>query len=319
MNTRPFHQRMLPGLLGAILLLAGGYALRNESSAAPTHAVPIASTPFGSCSTTLPNGNTPPGEHPSSLDYGNGKLWTNLWPEGVVLMLPERDYATPGGPFAMKWGWWRGVTGQLTVMGRRLDGAAPPLTASIPDGYGDYGFQSTSIIFPTAGCWEVTGRAGDASLTFVTRVVEIREPAMTTVAAAAAASASPLAICSVTLPNGQTPRSAVSYPGWHREGDLWVGLSSNGTETHPTVSNLRDGAIASAWDWWRGSSGTLVIEGRRLDGAAPALGAVVPAVYGETGYQATVLFFPTPGCWEVTGRVGKAALRVVVQVVVTGA
>ncbi|HLC03673.1 MAG TPA: hypothetical protein VJK02_11595 [Anaerolineales bacterium] len=73
----------------------------------------------------------------------------------------------------MKFPWWRGegVVGKLEIKGRRLDGHAPPLRAEIPEGYGDTGFQSSSLIFPTAGCWEVTGHAGDAELTFVTRVV----------------------------------------------------------------------------------------------------------------------------------------------------
>jgi hypothetical protein len=43
--------------------------------------------------------------------------------------------------------------------------------ANIPSGYGDSGFQATGIIFPTEGCWEVTGRVGEASLTFVTLVI----------------------------------------------------------------------------------------------------------------------------------------------------
>ena len=38
---------------------------------------------------------------------------------------------------------------------------------------GDRGFQATYIIFPTPGCWEVTGRVGDAKVTFITRVVKI--------------------------------------------------------------------------------------------------------------------------------------------------
>ena len=70
-----------------------------------------------------------------------------------------------------KFGWWRGVTGSLRIDGRRLDAPAPPLGASIPDGYGDSGFQSTAITFPTGGCWEVTGRVGEASRTFVTLVI----------------------------------------------------------------------------------------------------------------------------------------------------
>jgi hypothetical protein len=47
----------------------------------------------------------------------------------------------------------------------------PPLRARIPDGYGDTGFQATALIFPTEGCWEVTGEVGDTRLTFLTPVV----------------------------------------------------------------------------------------------------------------------------------------------------
>jgi hypothetical protein len=72
-----------------------------------------------------------------------------------------------------KFGWWRGVPGKLRVDGRRLDGQAPPLTAHIPDGYGDSGFQSSGITFPTKGCSRVTGRVGDASLSFVTLVLAV--------------------------------------------------------------------------------------------------------------------------------------------------
>jgi hypothetical protein len=45
------------------------------------------------------------------------------------------------------------------------------LRADVPDGYGTTGFQVSGLIFPTGGCWEVTGRLGDASLTFVTFVI----------------------------------------------------------------------------------------------------------------------------------------------------
>lgn len=46
-----------------------------------------------------------------------------------------------------------------------------PLRSSAPDGYGDFGFASSSLAFPCSGCWEVTGRVGDSSLTFVTLVI----------------------------------------------------------------------------------------------------------------------------------------------------
>ncbi|HEX9833527.1 MAG TPA: hypothetical protein VGA66_10665 [Mycobacterium sp.] len=79
----------------------------------------------------------------------------------------------PDGALYMKFWWWRLRPGQLTFEGRRLDAAAPPLRASVPGGYGPSDFQPTALIFPTPGCWEVTGRLGDDSLTFVTLVVKI--------------------------------------------------------------------------------------------------------------------------------------------------
>jgi hypothetical protein len=33
-------------------------------------------------------------------------------------------------------------------------------------------FQASAVTFPTEGCWNVTGRAGEASLTFVTLVLK---------------------------------------------------------------------------------------------------------------------------------------------------
>jgi len=124
-----------------------------------------------SCPVTLPNGSTPPGEQPSPTYHGNGQLWTALWPEGAVLIPPQM--VQPDGSSSMKWGWWRGVEGQLTIEGRRLDASASPLGAVIPDGYGDTGFQPGGLIFSTEGCWEVTGKVGQAELTFVVYVVKV--------------------------------------------------------------------------------------------------------------------------------------------------
>lgn len=121
------------------------------------------------CPVTEPNGSTPPFEQPSTYYHGNGELWTALWPDGKIYMQPTDKM--PDGSFSMKWGFWRGVNGALTVEGHRLDADTEPLRADIPGGYGDTGFQVLGLIFPTTGCWEVTGRVGTSSLTFVTEVV----------------------------------------------------------------------------------------------------------------------------------------------------
>ena len=116
---------------------------------------------------------TTPAE-PMGLNDGNKALVTSLYPEGAVVFKPGGPgFVMKDGALSMKFGWWRLVPGRLTITGQRLDGPAPPLRARIPEGYGDIGFQSGGIVFPTPGCWEVTGHVGDRSLTFVTLVVKI--------------------------------------------------------------------------------------------------------------------------------------------------
>jgi len=135
---------------------------------------PLATTNTPSpCPVTTPNGNMPPGERPSPHYHGNDALWTVLWPGGKIFIPP--DGVLPDGSMEMKFPWWRGpgVRGELTIWGRRLDAAAPPLRAHIPAGYDDTGVQASGIMFPSEGCWEVTGREGGASMTIVTLVVRI--------------------------------------------------------------------------------------------------------------------------------------------------
>ena len=135
--------------------------------------------PEGTCSVTLPNGSTPPGEKPSSGHHGNGKIWTGLSPYGVVVAGP--DYVRPDGTIWMKFPWWAdGVEGDLTIRGRRLDAPARRLRAEIDSGWPETGFSgdafwASAITFPTEGCWEITGSTGDASLTFVNLVIKSRE------------------------------------------------------------------------------------------------------------------------------------------------
>jgi hypothetical protein len=167
-----------------ILVLAGcsgGGETRQvagDTTAATTRptAAGSSSTPAASseeiCPLTLPNRSTPPDarDWPADDSYGNGKLWTLFWP--LNLVIANDRFVEDDGAIRMKWPWWRGVQGELRIEGRRLDGKAPPLTAEIPPGYGQSGFQPSGIFFPTEGCWEVTGSVGAAKLTFVTVVVK---------------------------------------------------------------------------------------------------------------------------------------------------
>ena len=81
-----------------------------------------------------------------------------LWPNGTVLFQPGgAGFVTRDGSLGMKFGWRRGVSGQLKIDGRRLDAVSSALRSEVPSGYSDRGFQATYVIFPTEGCWEVTG------------------------------------------------------------------------------------------------------------------------------------------------------------------
>jgi hypothetical protein len=152
------------GLLAAAVLMA----LMVVSCGAP-EVVPSQAT----CPVTQPNQGQPPTEAVESVHLGNGLLGTDLWPDGTVTARPE--WVQPDGSISIKWPWWRAtgtVVGLVEIDGRRLDADAPALRGtSAAEGYGDTGFTPSDIVFPSPGCWEVTGRVGDASLTFVTLVV----------------------------------------------------------------------------------------------------------------------------------------------------
>ena len=161
-------QNIFPTLGWTMALVLLAFAL-NWATRSLLSSTPAAGDGFV-CPVTEPNGSLPPGETVAAPEYlGNGELWTVLWPDGKVMM--EQHNLEADGSLSMKWGWVRAVTGSLTIEGHRLDAEAEPLRAFISDGYGDKGLQITALIFPTTGCWEVTGRVGDASLTFVTEVL----------------------------------------------------------------------------------------------------------------------------------------------------
>ncbi len=159
------------GLIGAFLTLTAAALAESTTPVAPDATPGI--SPF-TCPLTEPNGDNPPGSQEPG-GYGNDALWTTLtmWSmEPGIVIVPNDARILPDGTIReMKWAWYRYVPGTLEIEGRRLDAPAPPLRAWIPEGYGDVGFQATGLTFPGAGCWEITGRVGEASLTFVVLVL----------------------------------------------------------------------------------------------------------------------------------------------------
>ena len=76
---------------------------------------------------------------------------------------------------------------------------------------------------------------------------------------------------------------------------------------------LRAGKEGNKIGWFRPAGADLEITGRRLDGKAPPLEAHASCCY-PTRFQASGVYFPTEGCWEVTARAAGSLLKFVVKV-----
>ncbi len=90
---------------------------------------------------------------------------------------------------------------------------------------------------------------------------------------------------------------------------IWASAWESGPEGY----HLQAGEEGNKVGWFRPAGATLAITGRRLDAEAAALEAEIPCCY-PTRFQATGLYFPTEGCWEVTAAAADSTLSFVVWV-----
>ena len=120
-----------------------------------------------SCPTTRPNGGAPAGVQSAGGFYGNGSLAVGVPPDGVL-----RSHDPDGKLFDKMV--WVGTTfrGTLRVAYRRLEVTAPAIRAVTVAGTleGYNGPSWASRMYFDRGCWEITGRVGNASLSFVVAV-----------------------------------------------------------------------------------------------------------------------------------------------------
>jgi hypothetical protein len=160
-------------LVSAALLYGFGLGAALSGAASPPR-----HSGSGACPVTIPNRSTPPGEHPSTMAHGNGRLWTILPPNGRMVVSatippPPGTYfgqIHPDGSISEKFPWWgaRSADSRLTFTGARLDAHARPLRAHIAPGFtGAPHFWATTLTFASSGCWKVTARAGTARLGLV--------------------------------------------------------------------------------------------------------------------------------------------------------
>jgi len=121
------------------------------------------------CPTTKPNGNVPPvarGSWTGFQWHGNGALWVWLRPDGMLVT------NALGGEKKI-WVAKECGSGPLTVNYRTLDTPSAPITAPVVSGtlsgYDGPSWASRMSFQP--GCWQISGRLGDVSLSFVVQVV----------------------------------------------------------------------------------------------------------------------------------------------------
>ena len=122
------------------------------------------------CPVTVPNGSTPTGERRSPHFHGNGLLWTGFAPNQSIGRLEE------DGSYFDKLLWWTmSLHRPLSFRAVRLDANAPPPRWKANEGaFVGSTFPgttwATAVWFPSAGCWRLTSRVGDLSLSVVVRV-----------------------------------------------------------------------------------------------------------------------------------------------------
>ncbi len=149
--------------------------------------------------------------------------------------------------------------------------------------------------------------------------MDIRRILVTGLIATLFAACSPTQDCPVTIPNGSTPPGESANQLYHGNGQLWTALWPQGViEFSPAgPGEIRpDGSMAMKFPWWRAEavSGAIEVSGERLDGTGSGVEIEAPDGYGDSGFQASALVFPSEGCWHVTARAGDAQLTFIVEI-----
>jgi hypothetical protein len=102
---------------------------------------------------------------------------------------------------------------------------------------------------------------------------------------------------------------AYGYYFMNQDRSIWASAWWTESEEY----SLRAGEEGNKIGWFRPAGAKLVITGQRLDAKAPPLEAEASCCY-PTRFQASDLYFPTEGCWEVTARAEDRELSFVVWV-----
>lgn len=123
--------------------------------------------------------------------------------------------------------------------------------------------------------------------------------------------------CSITEPVLAKPPEDSAVSGSPEEGSYYVNndrsIWASAWWTDQEETYLRAGEEGVKVGWFRPEGADLEITGQRIDAEAAPLEAHIPCCY-PTRFQATGLYFPTEGCWEITAKAAESELTFVVWV-----
>ncbi len=111
--------------------------------------------------------------HVNNAWYANADrtIWATFWGWDFVRRGSDEPDSKTGYEPGQKVLWYKPTDYALTVTGRRIDGAAPPLVYDIAREPRPRGpIQPSRVYFPAPGCWEINAKAGSSELRFVVLV-----------------------------------------------------------------------------------------------------------------------------------------------------
>lgn len=106
--------------------------------------------------------------------------------------------------------------------------------------------------------------------------------------------------------------------GWYGNTALWVGVPVDGVlpAGRPYGTPWAGSKWGTKFPWWPVIPGHLTITARRLDGPSAGFRGRVtgPAGIGKARFIPSGLYWPAPGCWQVTGTISDHSLTFVAWV-----